>query len=143
MTVNKDQAIQEWVQTYAGRESALFHFLDASADSFGVVPIPGNAVVTPYIDGSAYKRYDFALQATQPYSQTTDDVNTQNMYIMRQWQDWVDEQQAAGHYPDFGPKCTAYRLVNGGNMPQLSAVNKDESTAKYQFISTLFYLEER
>jgi chemotaxis regulatin CheY-phosphate phosphatase CheZ len=121
----------------------LFNFLDARVNSFAVVPIPAEAVEKHYIDGSALKKYVFALQTIQNYSQTTDDVNTEAMFIMSRWQSWIDEQEEAHNYPDFGEKCSGYRLVNGSNMPTLAGVNRDECTAKYQFIATLYYMEEK
>jgi hypothetical protein len=141
MTVNKDQAMQDWISNYAGADSVLFNFLEANANSFALVPIPGESVINTYINGAARKQYLFALQTMQAMSQHADDVNTQAMYVMRQWQDWIDEQESAGNYPAFGEKCSDYRLENRSNMPMLAARYQDEQMAKYQFIAALYYME--
>lgn len=143
MTVNKDEALQQWIQSNIGKETTMFNFLELYAGSYAVVPISAEAIVTPYIDGSAYKKYDFALQTMQPLSQTTDSVNTDVMLLCREWQDWIDEQERQGNYPNFGDKCFGYRLLNGSNMPQLAMAYTEEQMAKFQLVTVLYYTEVR
>ncbi len=142
MTVNKDQAVHDWLSSNPERTDTFFNFLEEHANSYAIVPIAGESVIKRYINGSALREYVFALQTMQSLSQTTDDVNTQTMYIMRQWQDWIEEQETAGNYPDFGEKCSGYRLENLSNMPQLAMTYTDEQMAKYQFMARLIYEED-
>ncbi len=72
----------------------------------------------------------------------TDDVNTQSMYDLREWMEWIEAQEAAKNYPDFGPKCSHYRLMNLSNMPQLAMSYQDDQMAKYQFMARLIYEED-
>jgi hypothetical protein len=141
-TVNKDQAIQDWIKTGAESQNVLFNFLTENADSFAIVPIAGNPFEKQYL-GGALKRYNFALQAMQNLSQTTDDVNTRAMLIMRQWQDWIEEQERTKNYPDFGAKCSDYKLENLSNMPQLAEIFQDGKAGKYQFVASLRYYEKK
>ena len=106
------------------------------------MPISSDAFEKRYFSG-ALKRYDFAFQLMAPLSNTTDDVNTQNMLVMRKWQTWIEQQEREKNYPDFGEKCGQYRLENNSNMPQLAEAYTDSQTAKYQFMATIHYYESK
>lgn len=94
-----------------------------------------------YLDGSALMQYDFALQIMRQSSDSAGDTtNTDNMYIQRQWQGWIEEQEEAGNYPDFGDTCSNYTLKNLANMPTM-AQRYENNMTKYQFPARLTYLE--
>ena len=143
IAANKDQAMLDWISSNPQGIPVMFNFLSGDPDSYAFVPSAAEAVVKRYINGSARKRYDFAFQLMRPMSQTTDNVNLESMYIMRQWQEWIDEQERTGNYPDFGPACSDYRLENLSNGPQLAMSYTEDQMAKYQFMATLYYLEEK
>jgi hypothetical protein len=65
------------------------------------------------------------------------------MYVMRQWQDWVDEQERLHNYPDFGVNCGDYRLENNSNMPVRDMAQTEGQICKYQFLCTLYYMEDK
>lgn len=121
----------------------FFNFLPGEPGSYAIVPLSAESVVKKYVDGSAQKRYDFAFQLMAPLSQTTDTVNADTLSDLRGWQAWIDEQEAAKNYPDFGEKCSNYRLENLTNTPQLAVAYTQDKMAKYQFMATIFYLEVR
>ncbi len=140
-TVNKDQAILDWI--LAKGTPILFNVLPDEPGSCAFVPISAEAVIKRYMHGGAKKKYDFAFQYMAPFSQTTDTTNTDAMCAMRQWQSWIDEQESAANYPNFGDKCSDYRFENQSNMPQLAMAYPDNQVAKYQFMATLFYYESK
>ncbi|MDL2206263.1 hypothetical protein LJC33_05060 [Eubacteriales bacterium OttesenSCG-928-N13] len=142
-TVDKDRILLNWAaQNPLLTDALLFLYLGDYAGSCAIVPIQGDVVKKWYVDGSSVRVYDFAMQLTQPVSSTTDDVNIANMYIQRQWADWITEQQEAGNYPDFGPKCSGYSLELLSNMPTLAQLYEN-GLGKYQFYARLKYEEER
>ena len=108
-----------------------------------VVPISGVRAVKTYINGDAIRQYDFMLQIALTVS---DDIgaskNIENMFVLRQWQDWIDEQEQLGNYPAFGAKCSQYRLENLADMPAMAG-RQEDGLAKYQFPARLTYMEEK
>ncbi len=110
----------------------FFNFLPGEPGSYAIVPLSAESVVK-----------DFAFQLMAPLSQTTDTVNADTLSDLRGWQAWIDEQEAAKNYPDFGEKCSNYRLENLTNTPQLAVAYTQDKMAKYQFMATIFYLEVR
>ena len=141
-TVDKDRIIREWAaQNPYLKGALLFDFLNARPNSCAIVPIPGEAAVETYLDGSALMQYDFALQIMRQSSDAAGDTtNTDNMYIQRKWQDWIGVQEAAGNYPDFGDRCSSYELVNLANMPAMAG-RQENGMTKYQFPARLTYME--
>lgn len=140
-TVNKDKAVMEWVlKCPMLTDTPLFNWLDEHDGSVAIMPIQGEAEPVPLIDGGSIRYYDFAFQVMFPVSETTDDVNTDAMFTQRQWQDWIEEQEQAGNYPDFGGKCSGYELQNMSSDPQI-AQQYENGMAVYQFFARLIYLE--
>lgn len=143
-TVNKDEILLQWAaQNPYLTDALLMNFLSENNGSCDIVPIPGEEVAKRYIDGTAIKRYDFMFRVMFDLSQNADTVNTDNMFTLRQWQEWIEEQERGGNYPDFGGKCSAYRLENLSNMPQLAQVYNAGNKAKFQFPARLTYTEKK
>lgn len=138
-----DKILFEWAQTNPYLTDTLtFNFLNAQQGSCAIVPIAGEAEIKRFIDGSAMKEYTFAFVIKLALSGSTDDTNINNILDLRKWQDWIDEQERAGNYPDFGEKYSCYELRNNANMPSL-AMEFEDGSAKYMFPATIKYLEER
>ncbi len=138
---NIDKALQEWILKNKA-ETPLFGWLDARDGAIAIIPIPTEDA-REFI-GSGYKEvtYDFMVRASFDASATTDDLNTENMATLRQWQDWIDAQELAGNYPDFGAGYSGFELKNLSNMPSVAGVDPDSMRAVYQFPARLIYLKE-
>jgi hypothetical protein len=104
------------------------------------VPVPSETVIESYLDGTSVKRYDFIFQVIFDMSENLDGVNADNMFTLRQWQDWIEAMEHEQNYPDFGENCGNYELQNLSNMPQVAQVY-DNLKAKYQFPARLIYTE--
>ena len=115
-------------------------WLSGHSGSCAVVPVSGDIAVETFIDGSKVRQYDFMLQVMFEISDSDDGLNVENMFTLRQWQNWIDDMEFAGNYPDFGERCGGYALSNLSNMPQIAQVY-DNGTAKYQFPARLVYTE--
>lgn len=143
-TVNKDERLLQWAASNPYlTDTLLMNFLREHNGACDIVPIADEEVVKRYINGTAIKRYDFMFRAMLDLSQNPDTANTDNISILRQWQNWIDEQEEEGNYPDFGEKCSGYKLENLSNMPQLAQVYNEGNKAKYQFPARLTYTEEK
>ena len=139
--INKEERLLEWAeQNPYLTDSLKMNWLSEHSGSCSIVPVPGEAVVETYVDGSSVKRYDFILQVMFSISDSDDNINVENMFTLRQWQNWIDEMEYEGIYPDFGETCGNYTLVNLSNTPQIAQVY-DNGIAKYQFPARLIYTE--
>lgn len=140
---SKHQAIFDWVASCPLlTDTLLFDFLEENHGSCGLSPtatdkyLPGKQ----YVDGTGIKEYVFELQAMFTVSDSTDSTNIDNMNLMDTWRDWVEAQQAAGNFPDFGPECSGYRVRCPDNMPT-QAMRYENNFAKYQFPAVVQYYD--
>jgi len=141
ININKEERLIEWAaQNPYLTDAVKLNWLAEHNGSCSVAPVSGGIYAEKYLDGSGVKYYDFMFQAIFALSDTTDGVNTRNMFALRQWQDWIDEMENTGNYPDFGESCGDYELQNLANAPQLAQVYNN-GMAKYQFPARLIYTE--
>ena len=140
--INKEEKLIKWAKQNPYLTDALkLNWLDARSGSCSVVTISGDGFIEKYLDGTCIKYYDFMFCVMLSLSDTTDRVNVENMFSLRQWQSWIDNMEKEGNYPDFGNTCGNYELQNLSDSPQLAQVY-DNGTAKYQFPARLIYTEE-
>lgn len=143
MTVNKEQILLNWAKGNPFlTDRLLFDFLGGNDGNCSVIPMFAGKAVKTYINGAAIREYMFAFQVVFTVSDAADTRNTENMFTLRKWQDWIDEQEREKNYPDFGEKCSGYRLENLNNMPAM-ALRYENGTAKYQFFAKLTYKEDK
>lgn len=140
--INKEERLMEWASQNPYLTDVLkMNWLAEHNGSCSVSPVSGEVFVEKYIDGSCLKHYDFIFSVMLPVSDTTDGVNVSNMFELRQWQDWIDEMEQSGNYPDFGDACGNYELQNLADSPQLAQIYGN-GAAKYQFPARLIYTEQ-
>jgi len=141
MTVDKEKALQEWASTNPFlTDRLMFDYLGGHDGNCSISPMFSDAIIKAYINGDRIREYPFALQVMFAVSDTTDNVNTDNMFTLRQWQDWINGQEAEKNYPDFGDDCMIYQLENLNNMPAM-AMRYENNMAKYQFFAKFTYYE--
>ena len=141
ININKEARLIEWAGQNPYLKDALkLNWLSEHNGSCSVAPVPGESSAEKYIDGSNLKHYDFMFLVMLPISDTTDGVNISNMFELRLWQNWIEEMQSSGNYPDFGERCYDYELQNLADSPHLAQIY-DNGTAKYQFPARLIYTE--
>ena len=140
-SVNKEERLIEWAEKNPYLTDDLkLNWLAEHNGSCSVTPVSGEGFIEKYVDGSSLRYYDFMFQVMFSVSDTTDGVNVENMFALRHWQDWIDEMERVGDYPDFGEKCGNYELINLLNSPNLAQIY-DNGMAKYQFPARLIYTE--
>ena len=142
MPTNKHAAMQDWLaECPLLDEELLFDFLNERNGSASISPVSGEAWVKRYVRNSGVKRYQFAVQVMLAASDSTDSTNTDNMYLLDMWREWIEDQENAGNYPDFGERCSSYELSNLSNMPQL-AQRYESGFAKYTFYAQIQYYDK-
>jgi len=140
--INKDKAVLEWLRgNDALRSLPLFGFMQNDVFSSCVVPMPSAAAQVEYMDGSRRKQYSFMLRLQVPLSQTYDEVNTEAMAMMRDWMAWLEAQEEAENYPDFGGGVYDYEVRVGANMPSVALAHADSGRAVLQLPAVIGYSE--
>ena len=143
--VNREAVILEWVRSNENLPSyPLLNLLREKPESCAVISVP-SATAKKYINHtqanpSCVRRYDFALTQTHSLSDATDSVNTDAMYEMRQWVEWIGEQEAAKNYPDFGKNTKMILLEVLDDVPIWTQVSPD--TVKLMLQARLTYIEK-
>lgn len=141
--MDKAQVIYEWLKEmpYDG-ETFLLEWLESKHGACAVIPVASDPFISENVDGSKVMQYDFTLSAHFQLSDTTDNVNIDNIAIMDSFVAWLEQQEETGNYPDFGEKCSNYEIVPAANMSHVAYVNEN-MLAVYQFPARITYLEER
>ena len=139
--INKEERLLEWAgQNPYLTDTIKLNWLSEHSGSCSILPVSGESTLQTYLDGTCIKRYDFIFQVMFDISENSDSVNSENMFALRQWQDWIEQMEQEQNYPDFGEKCGSYELQNLSNMPQVAQIYNNLS-AKYQFPARLIYTE--
>lgn len=142
MATNKHQALHDWVATCPLlTDTPLFDFLSERDGSVALSPTATDTWVKRYVRDSGIKQYSFQLQRMAAVSDSTDATNTENMQIIQSWVDWLEAQQKAENFPDFGENCYGYRIMTLNNMPTL-AMRYENGMGKYTFPATIQYYED-
>lgn len=138
-----EERVAEWARNNPFlTDRLLFDFLGGNDGNCAITLISAPRAVKTYVNGTSIKEYTFAFQVMFTISEGTDNTNTENMFTLRKWQAWVLEQEELRNYPDFGPKCSDYRLELLSNTPQM-AMRYENGTAKYQFFAKIIYREDK
>lgn len=142
IAVDKKKALTEWLEKMPFLNDRRYSdFLIGRKGSCGVSPLSEDAVVKLYINGDKIRRYAFALQVALKAPGETDDVNAQNMFTLSKWREWIEGQETQKKYPDFGEKCSDYRVEYLDDMSNGEA-RYENGLAKLQFFAKIIYFEK-
>ncbi|MDD6313306.1 MAG: hypothetical protein PUB08_07635 [Firmicutes bacterium] len=140
-SINKNQAVWDWVKTYPGIELLGFNFGAVQDGVCNLIPEPSDTVAKTYIDGTVMKYYVFAVTwykdfATEPFlAENINDYSAVQSFI-----DWVAEQNKIRSFPDFGIGKTIDRVKCLQDQPSTS--NQTDNLAKYMVRIRIEYIEE-
>ncbi len=98
--------------------------------------------VKKFLRNTGIKEYGFAVIITKAFSVQTDDLNMLAMNMAQAFGDWIDSQNKAKVFPDFGSKCNVKKIEWLQNMPNLAAIDIENSIAKYMLQCKVTYYEE-
>lgn len=131
-TINKHEAMWDFLSDCP----LIVNFLKFNSveDTQGEVSIATTATEKwekKYVRNHGIMRYDFALIFMQPHDMGTSSVNIDEIFDVQEVMTWIDKQNANSNFPNFGEECKMLSIENLQNVPTLSAVNADNSVAKY------------
>jgi len=137
--VNKEDVLLDWIrENPLLKDKTLLNWLGDRDGQSAIIPL-GETVSVSYIDGSRLVNYDFIWAVMFSVSEDTDATNTDSMFELRLWQDWIDGQNENGMFPDFGGGYDMHEAVNLA-IPNL-AIIYENNMGKYQFPARLIYLQ--
>lgn len=137
---NKHQAMVEYILQNETIKNFFYLVNAVQNNSITLTPVYSDEVVSQYIDGTAQRQYDFAVAIYRDISDVACDTeNLVSMSEAQRFMDWIDAQDRAHNYPDFGLDCTVTRIRNLQDMP--SVAGQDERHIRYLFQCRVEYIE--
>lgn len=147
MVVDKNQAMINYLNTCTAIQNnpLYFNFINAKNDNKQIITLTNEkAIAKTYVDGSVLKMYslvivDFKSIAYKPVVKQTgySDENVEDMLSVQQIIDWIDEQNEAHNYPDFGTDCVVENISATSDNPMLDGIDTSISPALAQYSITI------
>lgn len=154
MSVDKHQAMLDYLLTCPTvlNNPLFFNFGEAKENNNQFVTTSNSETFgTRYIDGSITKFYVFTLLSFKTISynavvKTTGDYSDENLLEMTEFQeviDWINEQEDAHNYPNFGEDCEIDAITCMTANPVLSDVDtsQEPAIATYSITIQVEYLD--
>lgn len=152
-TVDKNKAVIDYIlQCPQVTNSPLFfNAIKAEDDNKQIVTVANDTNVNkPFIDGSVLKRYTFTVIAFKSVTYnrlvtdgTHSNENVDEMVDVQGIIDWIDEQNDAMNYPDFGNSCNVEEIGATTNIPRTNGIDTTLTPAliKYSVTIQINYLD--
>lgn len=156
--MDKNKAVVDFLMTcdYIKNNPLFFNFGQAKSDNKQIVTVANDVRVNePFIDGSVRKRYTFTIidyksiaynavvMRTVNNTSTPVSENLDTAFEARQVAEWIEEQNDARNYPDFGTDCTIDDMTVGTNEPNVGGVDRSitPALAKYSISIKIDYID--
>jgi hypothetical protein len=156
--MDKNKAVIDFLMTcdYIKNSPLFFNFGQAKSDNKQIITIANDVRINePFIDGSIRKRYTFTIidyksvaynavvMRTVNNASTPVSENLDTAFEARQVAEWIEEQNDARNYPDFGEDCTIDDMVVGTNEPNVNGVDRSitPALAKYSISIKIDYID--
>ena len=132
--------VEEKVEELVGKMLS-FNFSNDVPYSVSFLTNYSGKTVKRYVRG-ADKEYGFTIILTWPFSEETDDLNVDAMNFAQGFMEWIDAQNRAKIFPDFGQECQIKKIENLQNMPNHAGVDWENMNAKYMIQCRVLYFEK-
>lgn len=151
--MDKNKAVVDYLLTcpYIKDNPLFYNFGKAESNNAQVVTLANDTKVnTKYIDGSVKKLYVFTIIVYKPVAyravvgrEGATDENIDNAFEAQQVIDWVDSQNEARSFPDFGNDCSIQDIKAVTDQPNLNGVDKatTPALAKYSISIKIEYID--
>lgn len=151
--MDKTQAMIEYLITCPSiaQSSLYFNFINAQDDDKQFVTVANEKLMQrPFVDGSVQKRFtftiiDFRSVAYQELVKLHIDTNenVEEFLDVQGVIDWIDEQNQARNFPDFGAACTIDSITTTTDNPNLNGVDTSvkPALAKYSISIQVDYID--
>ena len=136
------EALRQYFRQYPGlKEERLdINCLQSKTDSYSIDSVPGESVLTRYLDGSTVRRCLFTISGRMYHSEDLKNQDN-NMAFFEELETWLENQILFMKLPELGAKRTARSLeVTLSGHPYI--LDETGETARYQIQMRLTYLQE-
>ena len=157
--VDKNTAIIEYLLACPSiRDNPVFfNCIQAKDGTKDIVTIANDkALNRPYVDGSVQKRFAFTIQDFRSMTPNPlafisgeppvlyNNENVENMLDVQGIIDWIDEQNDARNFPNFGDKCVIDEIRTVTDNPNLNGIDNNVTPAlgKYSVTVQIDYLDK-
>ena len=140
--VNKHNVMFEYMQQCPQVKDLFFNFSENKNGGTVLSPISSEYVVETYIDGTTLRWYDFTVMQYLNVSVEPNSVeNINTVFEAEKVMEWINAQDAAKNYPDFGDHCSIIGLSVLQNTPTITGQNL--RAAKFMFSCRVEYHERK
>ena len=161
--VDKNQAVIDFLLTCPKISSnpLFFNFLNAKDNNKQIITQANDRILDrKFVDGSVLRRYTFTIidfrsvtfeaipiNTIIPETTTYTDYTSENvdeMFDVQGLLDWIEEQNDARNYPDFGTDCDIDDMKTTSTNPNLNGVDTSvtPALAKYSISIQIDYLDK-
>lgn len=140
--MDKYEALKTFIETYQPLGSwVYFNAIDTAAGNTSINTDVSPQADTVYIDGSREVSLSFAIAMIKHYDSAASDLNVEAMAEVDAFIKWLDAQNKARNFPNFGAGYIVHEVTALDSVPSLS-VDNDRNLAKYQFNCAIRFLQK-
>lgn len=151
--MDKTQSMIDYLlQCPAILNSPLYlNFVNAKNGVNQLIPLSSDrAINKPYVDGSVLKRYSITFIVYLTISPNplvkisgTNNENVTDLSAVQALMDWIETQNDAHNYPNFGTACHIEEIGTTTNNPRLDQIDATQSVplARYSFTVYVNYVD--
>lgn len=141
--IDKNKAMLDYLRGCPALADLFFLFGDGKNGDTGFTAKSNDYVQMEFVDGSAFRWYDFTLiHFAAANTFVNDTVNLDSLHELEEAvTEWLNEQDEKGSYPDFGDRC---RIDSIYTVPNSTTVaGRDYTGMKIMITCRVEYYEER
>lgn len=147
--MDKNQAMINYLLTCPSiKDTPLyFNFISAKNDNAQFITVSNDTAINQtFVDGSVAKRYDFtiivfkSISATPLSKSTTTtylDENVGDLSAVQAIIDWIETENTARVFPNFGPNCTIDSIATTTTNPSLNSIDTTVTPALARYSITI------
>lgn len=140
--INKHAVMFEYMQQCPQINDLFYNFSTSENGDTVIAPATNEFVVQEYIDKSRLKWYDFSIIRFLPLTTNPNDpLNAVIIFDVEEVMQWIEAQEDAKNYPDFGDRCEVQEISVLQSVPTVAG--RDQQGAKYMFSCRVEYLERK
>lgn len=136
--MNKYEKLSDWLLGYTTIGNWLyFNVIRMEGGSSSVQSVPGNTIISEYIDGSKERELVFAISMIRLYDTEMSENNLAAIAEVESFENWIESQTTL---PDFGTGYLVHEVEILEHVPNLS-IEQDINVCNYLFQCRVKYLE--
>lgn len=138
--IDKNKIVMDYLSQCPALADLFFNFGETNNGDTIFNASGNDFVYEEYIDGTKLKWYDFTIIQFKPANTFPNDpVNVASLFDFEKIAKWIEEQDLAENYPDFGDQCEIHEFYVVPN--SATVAGRDHLGAKYMMTCRIEYTE--